>query len=181
MTKKTVLQTVKFTLFSISAGVIQIAADTLLNEVAGLVVWASYLIALILSVLWNFTFNRRYTFKSANNIPIAMLKVAGFYCVFTPLSTLWTWALTPYINEYIILGVTMIINFVTEFLFCKFIVYRNSEDTNDIAQKEKLKAQNQEETIKEQKDDETLPVESDASEIVNEDIKAEEGVQENKY
>ncbi len=145
MEKKTLFQTIKFTLFSISAGVIQIGTCTLLNEVAGLVYWASYLISLILSVVWNFTFNRRYTFKSAKNIPIAMLMVAGYYAVFTPASVLWSWALEPFTKdtfyEYVVLGVTMIINFVTEFLFCKFVVYRNNENTNDLAKREKEKAE----------------------------------------
>ena len=89
-----------------------------------------YLIALILSVLWNFTFNRRFTFKSANNVPVAMLKVALFYCVFAPLSTWWTHELTALgINEYIIEAGTMLVNLVTEYLYCRFVVYRNSMNT----------------------------------------------------
>lgn len=128
--KKEILRMVKFTLFSISAGVIQIASFTLLNEVAKLKYWPAYLISLVLSILWNFTFNRRYTFKAATNVPIAMLKVFGFYLVFTPLSTwLGQLAETAGINEYIVLGVTMISNFVLEFLFCKFFVYKGTEDT----------------------------------------------------
>ena len=85
---KDLIRSVKFTLFSVSAGVIQIGSFTLLNELLHLDYWVSYLIALILSVLWNFTLNRRYTFQSANNVPLAMLKVAAFYLVFTPASTL---------------------------------------------------------------------------------------------
>ena len=123
-------QAVKFTLFSISAGVIQIGAFTLLNELLQMEYWPAYLIALVLSVIWNFTINRRYTFKSAANVPIAMAKVFGFYLVFTPLST-WLGAEVEAagVNEYIVLAVTMISNFVLEFLFCKFIVYRNQENT----------------------------------------------------
>ncbi len=128
--KKEVLRMVKFTLFSISAGVIQIGSFTLLNELARLEYWPAYLISLVLSILWNFTFNRRYTFKAATNVPIAMLKVFGFYLIFTPLSTwLGQLAETAGINEYIVLGVTMISNFVLEFLFCKFLVYKGTEDT----------------------------------------------------
>ncbi|MBQ5765705.1 MAG: GtrA family protein [Clostridia bacterium] len=128
--KKELLRMIKFTLFSISAGVIQIGSFTLLNEVARLEYWPAYLISLILSILWNFTFNRRYTFKAATNVPIAMLKVFGFYLIFTPLSTwLGQLAETAGVNEYIVLGVTMISNFVLEFLFCKFFVYKGTEDT----------------------------------------------------
>ncbi|MDD6219988.1 MAG: GtrA family protein [Clostridia bacterium] len=139
--KQTLIQTVKFALFSASAGIIQAVTFTLLNEVAHLKYWPSYLTALVLSVLWNFTFNRKFTFKSANNIPIAMLKVAGYYCVFTPLSTYLgnLCAETYVVNEYIVLAVTMVTNLVTEYLFCRFVVYRNSMNTNDIARKEKAK------------------------------------------
>lgn len=135
----------KYLLFASSAGLIQIISFTFLNEIVfkGQVAegstnyWISYLIALTLSVIWNFTFNRRYTFKSANNVPIAMLKVLGYYLVFTPLSTWWGDALTNIgWNEYIVLGGTMIINFVTEFTFSRFVVFGKSIDTNNIAQKE---------------------------------------------
>lgn len=123
-------QSVKFILFSISAGVIQFLSFTLLNEVAKMDYWPAYLMALSLSVVWNFTFNRTYTFKSAANVPIAMLKVFLFYLVFTPVSTiLGEMAENKGINEYIVLVVTMLSNFVLEFLFCKFVVYRNQEDT----------------------------------------------------
>lgn len=140
--KKEWLRVLKFTLFSLSAGIIQILTDTLLLEVAGFgemgLAWLAYLIALTASVVWNFTFNRKFTFKSANNVPIAMLKVVGYYLVFTPLSTWWTdyFVETVGINEYVVLAATMAINFVTEFLFDKFVVFRGSEDTNDVAQKQ---------------------------------------------
>ena len=150
--KDNVLQAIKFAAFSASAGVIQVISFTLLNELLprtdsnnAVLQWffnseygASYLVALILSVLWNFTFNRKFTFKSAANIPVAMLKVFGFYCVFTPISVIlgeWvaqnsTWDFV----EYLILGVTMITNMVTEFLFCRFFVYKDSMNS---AEKEK--------------------------------------------
>ncbi len=130
MQKKTLIQTLKFTLFSISAGIIQIGADAICNELILLPAHISHLIALVLSVVFNFTVNKKFTFKSATNVPIAMLKVALFYLVFTPLSTWWTKELVAIsVNEYIVLAGTMLINFVTEFLYCKFVVYRNSEDT----------------------------------------------------
>lgn len=127
--KKEVWQAIKFTLFSVSAGVIQIGSFALL-EIFVKDYWIPYLISLVLSILWNFTLNRRYTFKSAANIPVAMAKVFGFYLIFTPLSTyLGSMAEAMGTNDFIILAVTMASNFVLEFLFCKFVVYRGKEDT----------------------------------------------------
>ena len=129
---KSILQIIKFTLFSASAGIIQVSSFTLLNELLNIIYWPAYLVSLILSILWNFTLNRRYTFQSAANVPIAMLKVFGFYLVFTPLST-WLGQLAENvgINEYIILAVTMLSNFVLEFLFCKLVDYKNQENTRN--------------------------------------------------
>ena len=131
--KKEFLRTIKFVLFSISAGVIQIGSFTLLNEVAKIPsYWVSYLTSLVLSVVWNFTLNRKFTFQSANNVPIAMLKVGLFYLVFTPLSTWWTAVLTGDKvgwNEYLVVALTMIVNFVTEYLYQRFVVFGKSIDT----------------------------------------------------
>ena len=128
--KESLLQAVKFTLFSASAGIIQVGSFALLNEVLTMRYWPAYLISLLLSIVWNFTLNRRYTFRSAANVPIAMAKVLGFYAVFTPLSTwLGDVADRANVNEYLILAITMISNFVLEFLFCKFVVYRGLENT----------------------------------------------------
>jgi len=130
MKRESLFQVIKFTLFSASAGIIQMLGFTLLNELAKMQYWPAYLISLVLSVLWNFTLNRKYTFKSAANVPIAMAKTFGFYLVFTPLST-WLGHLADQagINEYIIFAVTLLTNFVTEFLFTKFVVYRGQENT----------------------------------------------------
>ena len=126
---KNLWQAIKFTLFSISAGVIQIGSFALL-ELFIQDYWVPYLISLVLSILWNFTLNRRYTFQSAANVPVAMAKVFGFYLVFTPLSTyLGDLAEGAGVNDFIILIVTMLSNFVLEYLFCKFVVYRGQEDT----------------------------------------------------
>ena len=123
--KQTFLQVVKYTLIAASAGPIQVGSFSLFEEVLHLPYWPSYLIALTLSVLWNFTFNRKYTFKSANNVPKAMFLVFLYYLVFTPLSTWWGHAMTNAgINDYIVLVFTMIVNFITEFLFQKFIVFK---------------------------------------------------------
>jgi putative flippase GtrA len=137
--KKEFLRTLKYLFFAASAGLIQVVSLTILNEVIfkEKFYWPCYLVALILSVIWNFTFNRRYTFKSANNVPKAMLKVIAYYCVFTPLSTCWGEALTSIKwNEYLVLGLTMFINLLTEFTFCRFVVFRNSIDTNTLAKKD---------------------------------------------
>ncbi|MEA5047390.1 MAG: GtrA family protein [Eubacteriales bacterium] len=135
--KEEVLRIVKYVLFSISAGVIQSLAFTLLHEIVKWPYWPCYLTALILSVLWNFTLNREFTFKSASNIPRAMLMVAGYYCVFTPLSTLWGTALTNIgWNAYLVLFGTMLINLTTEFLFWRLVVYRDSINTNARARKQ---------------------------------------------
>ena len=124
----------KFTLFSISAGVIEIVSFSLLTELTELPYWPCYLIALVLSVLWNFTFNRRYTFRSAGNVPKAMALVAAYYCVFTPLSTLGGNVLANLgWNEYLGTARNMVINFVTEFLYDKDVVFRGTVDTNDLA------------------------------------------------
>lgn len=128
--KAEMIRFLKFVLFSISAGLIQIVSFTIMNEVVKMKYWPAYLIALTLSVVWNFTINRKFTFKSASNVPVAMAKVAAFYVVFTPLSTWWGNALDNLgVNEYLILIGTMVINFVTEFLFQRFVVFRDSIDT----------------------------------------------------
>ena len=147
MKNKNVLQAIKFALFSTSAGIIQVVSFTVMNElivpnlniqneallkILNAEYGVCYLVALTLSVLWNFTFNRRYTFRSDCNIPIAMAKVAGFYLVFTPVSViLGEMASGKGVIEYIILALTMASNFVLEYLFCKFVVYRNQENTID--------------------------------------------------
>ena len=127
--KSQLWQAVKFTLFSISAGVIQLGSFALL-EIFIKDYWIPYLISLVLSIVWNFTLNRRYTFKSAVNVPIAMAKVFAFYLVFTPASTLLgDFAESIGVNDFIILALTMLANFVLEFLFCKLVVYRGHENT----------------------------------------------------
>lgn len=130
---KETLRAVKFTLFSISAGIIEIVAFTLLNEILHLDYWVSYVIALVLSVLWNFTFNRKYTFKSATNVPVAMLKVAAFYAVFTPLSGWFEHYLTATLNwnEYLATGINMAINLITEYFYQRYFVFGDSIDTKE--------------------------------------------------
>ena len=121
----------KFALISASAGLIELGSFTLFNELIHWPYWLSYMIALVLSVLWNFTLNRKYTFKSAADVPTAMLKVALFYAVFVPASTWLEHVMTGLgINEYIVTIGNMLLNFVLEFLYQRFYVFRDSIDTN---------------------------------------------------
>jgi len=126
---------VKFGLFSISAGLIETVVFYLLGLVPSFGYWACYLPALILSVLWNFTLNRRFTFQSAANIPAAMFKTFVYYAAFTPLSTvLGNWLVEVRFAGYpgaddIVYFATLLINFVTEFLYQRFYVFGKSIDT----------------------------------------------------
>lgn len=151
---KSILQFIKFALFSASAGIIQVLSFTLMNEVLIKLPFMQralesndtfarimeneygpmYLIALLLSVIWNFTFNRKFTFKSAANVPIAMLKVLAFYAVFTPVTVVFGNYFTARFAdfsaiEYVVLGVTMACNMITEFIYDKLVVFRNQENT----------------------------------------------------
>ena len=128
--KEELVRMIKFLLFSASAGAIQILSFTLMNEVFRWNYWVCYLTALVLSVLWNFTLNRKFTFKSANNVPVAMLKVAAYYAVFTPIST-WGGDALANIgwNEYLVLILSMLLNFTTEFVYDRFLVFGRSIDT----------------------------------------------------
>ena len=131
MDKKELIRTVKFTLFSISAGIIEIVLFTLLDKFTGWTYWPKYLIALIASIIWNFTLNREYTFKSANNVPIAMIKVAIFYAIFTPVSTIAGNHLAENLgwNDILVTILNMLCNFVLEYLYDMYIVFRGSIDT----------------------------------------------------
>ena len=137
--KKEVLRVVKFVMFSISAGIIEIVSFTILNEFTGWKYWPCDLIALILSVLWNFTLNRKFTFKSASNVPVAMAKIALFYCVFTPVTTIMGNYLAEDLlwNDYIVTGINMGLNITTEYLYDRFVVFRKSIDTNKLAMRDR--------------------------------------------
>ena len=145
--KKEIWRTVKFVLLSLSAGLIQIGSFTLMNEVFHWPYWVSYLIALILSVVWNFTLNRKFTFKSVANVPVAMLKVAAFYAVFTPLSTWLEDILASRLgwNEYLVTLINMFLNFVLEYLYWRFVVFGKTIDTNEQARKEQEKEREEDE------------------------------------
>ena len=136
MNRAELKRTIKFVLFSISAGVIEIGVYTLLERLTDWNYWACYLTALVLSVLWNFTLNREFTFRSANNVPAAMLKVAAYYAVFTPVTTILGNYLTETCgwNGYLVTILNMLLNFVTEYLYDRFVVFGDSIDTNKRAQ-----------------------------------------------
>ena len=127
----------KFAMFSVSAGVIEFVTFVLLDGFTPWPYWPKYLIALVLSVLWNFTFNRRFTFRSAGNVPVAMLKVACFYAVFTPLSTVAGnyLAETCGWNDILVTLLNMAVNLVTEYFYDRHFVFGKTLDTNDIAQR----------------------------------------------
>ncbi len=122
---------IKFALFSASAGLIQMGAFALLNELTGWTYWPCYLTALLLSITWNFTLNRKFTFRSAANVPVAMMKVLGYYAVFTPLTTILGDYLAETLmwNEYLVTGLNMLLNFTTEYLFQRYVVFGQSIDT----------------------------------------------------
>ena len=144
--KKEVIRAVKFALVSASAGIVEIAVFTVMNEVTGLKYWPCYLTALIASVVWCFTINRRYTFKSAKNVPRAMAMVFAFYIVFTPATTILGnyLAETLHWNEYLVTGINMALNLSLEYLYDTFVVYRGEMDNNDIAAKEREKERSKE-------------------------------------
>ncbi len=109
---KETLRVIKYALCAGSAGIIETLSFTLLNETMNWPYWPAYLIALVLSVLWNFTLNRKFTYRSANNVPKAMLQ-----------------------TDYVVLIGTMALNFITEYLYQRFYVFRATIDTNDVAER----------------------------------------------
>lgn len=166
--KKEILRSLKFVLFSASAGIIQVVAFALMNELiaSDKEYGVSYFVALILSVLWNFTFNRKFTFQSAKNVGVAMAWVALYYAVFTPLSVLWGNALTVKAgwNEYLVLAFTMLVNLTTEFLYTRFWVYRGNIDNNAAAQRKAQGATAKEDEIASSREETARKVDEIASE-----------------
>lgn len=151
-------RTIKYFIIAASAGLVQVISTWIFNNtilIGDEKYHTCYLLGLILSVIWNFTFNRRYTFKSANNVPVAMFKVFLYYLVFTPLSDWWVDALVmadfwPTILRDTTLGETTMVavivqvgtvlfNGITEFLYQRFFVFGKTIDTNDVAKKNQEK------------------------------------------
>ena len=150
--RKEIFRAIKYALFAASAGLIEYGSFSLLTIIPYLALkenyWIPATISLVLSVIWNFTFNRRFTFQSANNVPIAMLKTLAYYIVFAPLSI---WLAQMYLidqlgwNEFLVKAVVMLVNFITEFLYQRFFVFGKTLDTNDIAKKHQEKEKTPEE------------------------------------
>lgn len=145
--RKEFFRAIKYVFFAASAGIIEFVSFTLLTLIPALdpkidksVYWIPALISLVLSVIWNFTFNRKFTFQSANNVPIAMLQTVAYYIVFAPLSI---WLAQMYLvdqlgwNEFLVKAVVMLVNFITEFLYQRFYVFRKTIDTKVVNFKKK--------------------------------------------
>ena len=145
-TRKEIFRAIKFVLVSASAGIVEIGVFTLLNELTDMKYWPCYLIALVASVVWCFTINRRYTFMSTKNVPRAMAMIFAFYLVFTPATTILGnyLAETLHWNEYLVTGINMALNLSLEYLYDTFVVYRGEMDNNDIAAKEREKEEKKE-------------------------------------
>lgn len=140
--KKEVIRAVKFALVSASAGIVEAVVFTGMNELGDFPYYANYLTALIASIIWCYTVNRKYTFKSTKPVKIILLYAAAFYAVFTPATTLLGSWLTGSLgwNEYIATAINMALNLSLEYLYDTFVVYRNEMDNNDVARKEAEKA-----------------------------------------
>lgn len=143
--KAALIQAIKFTLLSITAAGVEVASFALMvwiNSLTGwFPFWVSQSVSIALSVIYNFTVNRHFTFKSANNVPIAMLKVALFYVFFIPLTS-WGGQILSNMGwaDWLLKGISLLLNFVGEFLWWKFVVFRGSENTNSLAVKQAEKS-----------------------------------------
>ena len=129
---------IKFAIFSVSAGIIEFTSFAILDGLMKWDYWLKYLIALILSVLWNFTLNRHFTFRSTGNVPIAMLKVACFYLVFTPVTTILGNYLVETLgwNDMLVTVMNMAFNLVMEYFYDRYFVFGKTIDTNTAVKKE---------------------------------------------
>lgn len=133
MDRKELLRKVKFALFSASAGIIETVSMMLCEEVIKIPGhYLCYAIALVLSVLWNFTFNKKFTFKSAASVPKAMFMTFLFYIPFAPATIMLEHYLADVRgwNEYLVLAINMALNLVLEYLWASKVVYKDSIDTN---------------------------------------------------
>ena len=148
-----VWQAVKYFLCAASAGLIQFVTFTILSTVfdkTGVTasmgkmwffgemdksLFTATTIALGLSIIWNFTLNRKFTFKAANNVPLAMGLAFLFYVPFYPFQTWYVGAVTGAIRDaigqpeatwpsIIAEGTVMLINGILEFCWQKFVVFR---------------------------------------------------------
>lgn len=142
--KQQFIQFLKFLAFSISAGVIQFLSFSVLYEWTGwLEWWPSHLISVTLSVIWNFTFNRKFTFKSASNVPLAMILIIIYYAAYIPASVFGGNALEAIgWNGLLVEAIMMVINFITEFFWDKYIVFNDKVVNKILSKVKKGKIQN---------------------------------------
>lgn len=137
--KKEFFRVLKFVGFSASAGIIETVVSTVLDltvNKSGGYYYICYAIALICSVVWNFTFNRKFTFKAANNVPKAMALALLFYVPFAPWTIYLASVLEDKLPNILILVINMAQNITLEYLWQRFVVFRKSLDTNDVAKKD---------------------------------------------
>lgn len=145
------LQFVKYALCAASAGIIQFLTFTILQAVIpdngqtmhfivenmSVVTFSATTVALCLSILWNFTLNRKFTFKDAGNVPKAMVLAFIFYIPFYPFQTWYVHTIKELLGASINIdaagiiaeGTVMIMNFILEFLWQKFVVFRKKKPT----------------------------------------------------
>lgn len=151
--KENFIQVLKYTLCAGSAGVIEAASFALLIWLLGLTVkdsqsftninflgsemnWiqiVAQMVSLALSVVWNFTLNRKFTFQSNANVPKVLALAFAFYIPFYPASTLFVGWFAAYLTGagaivvagYLPKALAMIANFVLEFVWQKFFVFRD--------------------------------------------------------
>lgn len=155
--RKGVMQFVKYALCAASAGIIQLALFSILQaaipatdktirfivEDIELVAFIATTVALCASIIWNFTFNRKFTFKDAGNVPKAMVLAFLFYVPFYPFQTWYVCTIKKLLLEHmnedlagiIAEGTVMIINFALEFMWQKFVVFRKKKE--DVIEEEK--------------------------------------------
>lgn len=127
--KQQFLQLLKFTAFSLSAGIIQfLLQSTLFDWTHVLTYWQAYPIALTASVIWNFTFNRKFTFKASSNVPIAMVLVVIYnLLIVVPFAILGEYLVQLWGDAYgmLVTVLLLLFNFVTEFFWDKFVVFND--------------------------------------------------------
>lgn len=158
--KKKAKRFLKYAIIAISGGLIQLTAYIILSDAikldkhvsfdaiyqkqpwlteifydpdTGKTYGLSYFIAVSLSVIWNFTFNRKYTFKSASNVPKAMLLFVLYYAFSIPFNC---WAIVQLnklvvfpLSDKVILICIMLANGLPAFFYQRYVVFGRSLDT----------------------------------------------------
>lgn len=148
--KATLFQAIKYFCCAASAGAIQLISFTILQLVikdptkmwfmteTDVGTFVPTTIALALSIIWNFTLNRKFTFKDAGNVPKAMALAFLFYVPFYPFQTWYVATVKPALGAYMNIdlagviaeGTVMLINGILEFCWQKFVVFRKKKPAN---------------------------------------------------